>query len=102
MMKRGEKQQSGSQDKPSTRKKSLVRQASQKRLSTATSVLTMMTISFYICWTPYAIYSLLTILGVTVSIVPSMLALLFAKSGVVVNPIIYIFFNKEVSNFVAQ
>ena len=65
-------------------------------MTTATSVVAIMTISFYLCWTPYATVSLLSILKVPITAVPSVLAILCAKLGVLVNPIIYIFFNKEV------
>lgn len=58
-----------------------------------------MTASFYICWTPYAIKCILAMFGVNLTKAPSALVLLFAKLGIVVNPIIYIFNNKEVSVF---
>ena len=77
-------------------RKSLRRQRTQNRIKTASSVVVIMTISFYLCWTPYATVSLMSILRVPVTEAPSVLGLLCAKLGVVVNPIIYIFFNKEV------
>ena len=55
-----------------------------------------MTVSFYISWTPYAINSLLLIFGFDVTMTLSISSLLFAKSGAVINPLIYIFANKEV------
>ena len=55
-----------------------------------------MTIAFYVCWTPYAMRSILELFGFELSNVQSALALLLAKLGVIVNPLIYIFFNKEV------
>ena len=64
------------------------------------TILTLsMTISFYLSWMPYALNCILTMLGVFVPHIPQVIAILFAKSGTVINPILYIFFNKEVSNF---
>ena len=82
--------------KPNERRKSLHRQRTQKRLATATSIVAIMTVSFYISWTPYAINSLLLIFGFEVTMTLSISSLLFAKSGAVINPLIYIFANKEV------
>lgn len=56
-----------------------------------------MTVSFYLSWLPYAADCLLIMCGVTVSSNFHVVAVLFAKSGTVINPILYIFFNKEVS-----
>ena len=80
-----------------TRMKSIHGQRSQKRVTTATSVVAVMTISFYLCWTPYATISLMSILSFSITVAASVVALLFAKLGVVGNPIIYIFFNKDVN-----
>ena len=80
-----------------SRRKVLQRRKSRRRTATATSVVAIMTISFYLIWTPYAIVSLMGILGAYVPAAASVLALLFAKLGVIGNPIIYIFFNKEVT-----
>ena len=79
----------------------LTRMRSQKRVKAATSAVAIMTISFYICWLPYAVTSTMSILGLYVAFTMSVPAFLFAKLGVIVNPIIYIFFNQEVSNFYA-
>ena len=57
-----------------------------------------MTFSFYLTWTPYAVVSFLSMLGTAAPKIAQTLAILFAKSGTVINPILYIFFNKEVSN----
>ena len=70
---------------------------SEKRVQAATSAVAIMTISFYVCWLPYAITSTMAIFGLYVASNLSVLAFLFAKLGVIVNPIIYIFFNQEVS-----
>ena len=80
-------------------RKMLTRMRSQKRVKAATSAVAIMTISFYICWLPYAVTSTMSILGLYVAFTMSVPAFLFAKLGVIVNPIIYIFFNQEVSNF---
>ena len=62
-----------------------------------TLVLLAMTFSFYLTWTPYAINSFLSMLGIKPPKIAQTLTILFAKSGTVINPILYIFFNKEVS-----
>ena len=74
----------------------LQRIRSQKRVKAATSAVAIMTISFYICWLPYAITSTMAIFGISLTFAFSVPAFLFAKLGVIVNPIIYIFFNQEV------
>ena len=56
-----------------------------------------MTVSFYLSWLPYAADCLLIMCGVPVPSNYHVLSVLFAKSGTVINPILYIFFNKEVS-----
>ena len=61
-------------------------------------MIAMMTLSFYVCWTPYAIKVILELLGMPLAVAQSLLLLIFAKSGVIVNPILYIFYNKEVIN----
>ena len=72
----------------------------QRSNTTIAKTMTIMTVSFYVCWTPYAIRCMLTMFGIRLSVIPASLALLFAKLGVIINPLIYIFYNKEVSNFV--
>ena len=66
----------------------------QKRLTILT---VSMTLSFYLCWMPYALNCILTLCGVSVPHVTNVFATLLAKTGVVINPVIYIFFNKDVS-----
>ena len=61
-------------------------------------MIAMMTLSFYVCWTPYAIKVILELFGIPLSVAQSLLLLVFAKLGVMVNPILYIFYNKEVIN----
>ena len=61
-------------------------------------MIAMMTFSFYVCWTPYAIKVILELFGIPLSVAQSLLLLVFAKLGVMVNPILYIFYNKEVIN----
>ena len=67
---------------------------SQRKL---TFILLTMTFSFYLTWTPYAANSFLSMIGILTPKLIQILAILFAKSGTVINPILYIFFNKEVS-----
>ena len=67
-----------------------------QRQSAVTTTMAIMTASFYICWAPYGIKCILAMFGVNLTLAPSALVLLFAKLGVVVNPVIYIFCNKEV------
>ena len=55
-----------------------------------------MTVSFYISWTPYAIVCILSMLGISTPRLGNILSILFAKTGTVFNPILYIYFNKEV------
>ena len=64
-----------------------------------TVLLTTMTLSFYFTWLPYAINCLLTMSGGLVPYIADVIAILFAKSGAVINPILYIYFNKDVSTF---
>ena len=66
----------------------------QKRLTILTA---SKTISFYLCWMPYALNCILTMCGIRVLHATNVFATLLAKSGVVINPVIYIFFNKDVS-----
>ena len=70
----------------------------QQRQRKLTLLTLSMTLSFYICWTPYATCALLRVLGVLKEPpLSNVLATLFAKTETVVNPILYIFFNNEVS-----
>ena len=56
-----------------------------------------MTLTFYISWAPYALTSFLTIIGHSLPHLPNVIAILLAKSGTVINPILYIFLNNDVS-----
>ena len=67
-----------------------------------TILTTSMTISFYLSWTPYAVNSLLTMWGYIVPHLPNVIAVLFAKSATMVNPILYILLNKEVSRLASN
>ena len=83
-------------------KSQFTRQESMGRIRSNTAIAKMigiMTVSFYFCWTPYAMRSILELFGFKLSNIASTLSLLFSKLGVIVNPLIYIFFNKEVSWF---
>ena len=59
-------------------------------------MIAMMTASFYVCWTPYVARAIFELFGAVPSAHLSVLVLLFAKLGVLINPIMYIFSNKEV------
>ena len=71
----------------------------QKRQRILTVLIVSMTLTFYFSWLPYAINALLTMSGVLIPHVANVLAILFAKSGTVINPVLYIFFNQDVSKF---
>ena len=80
-----------------------VRNKSRQRSGTTGNIggtVAIMTVSFYVTWTPYAIRCILGMLQLDVSPIFSGIALLFAKLGVVVNPLLYIFHNQEVSNHI--
>ena len=57
------------------------------------------TATFYICWLPFAIRSILTIARSAAPLAVTMVAILCAKGGIVVHPMIYIWFNKQVNIF---
>ena len=63
------------------------------------SMISMMTVSFYVCWTPYVLRVILDLFGVPLSAIVPVLCLHLAKLRIIVNPILYIFFNKEVRFF---
>ena len=56
-----------------------------------------MTLGFYFCWTPYAINCIAAMAGSSLPRNAGVIAILFAKSGTIINPILYIFLNKDVS-----
>ena len=62
-----------------------------------TFLISATTLSFYITWTPYAIGSVLAMSSTLTHKNVRAISILFAKSGIVFNPILYIFFNKDVS-----
>jgi hypothetical protein len=66
------------------------------------STIALMTLSFYICWTPYAIRCILELFGINIPAWQSTLTVLFAKLGVIINPILYIFSNKQVNHCLAN
>merc|ERR1712001_117871 len=69
----------------------------EKRQRKTTLLLLLMTVSFYVSWTPYAINSILSMAGAILPRLFNIIALLCSKSGTVINPILYIFYNKSVS-----
>ena len=69
-------------------------------------LIVMMTASFYLTWTPYAVTSLLAMVSSRTSNIQTIvssprisiiISILFAKVGTILNPLLYIFFNKDVS-----
>ena len=69
-----------------------------KQMHRKLTILTMsMTVSFYVSWTPYVINCLLIMYGYNLPHLPNVIAALFAKSATMVNPVLYIFLNKDVS-----
>lgn len=72
---------------------------SRKREQRVLLMVVIMVICYLLCWLPYGVVALLATFGppdlVTpeASIIPSILA----KSSTVINPIIYVFMNKQVS-----
>ena len=71
--------------------------SSKSRLTDASIVIGIMTLSFYLCWTPYAVRCILGMVGVELNAKLSGISILFSKLGVIMNPLVYIFYNKEVS-----
>ena len=55
-----------------------------------------MTLSFYLSWSPYATNSILAMAEVPLPRLLIVSAILFAKSGIIINPVLYIFFNADV------
>ena len=70
----------------------------RKRQRNTTLLLLIMTVSFYVSWTPYAINSILAMSGIVLPRLVNVIAILCSKSGTVINPILYIFYNKSVSS----
>jgi hypothetical protein len=69
------------------------------------TILTLsMTLSFYMTWGPYAVHSILKLVPGEYwqpSYISNVIAILCAKSGTIINPILYIFFNDDVSKWLA-
>ena len=72
-------------------------QKNKKNQTKLNMLMISMTLCFYITWTPYAMNCLLAMAGILLPRVANVIAILFAKFGTVVNPLLYIFFNKDVS-----
>ena len=70
---------------------------SVERKFAASSAIAIMTAGFYVCWSPYAIKCILSIVNIQVSVLPSIFAVLITKLEVIINPIIYIFSNNQVT-----
>ena len=82
------------------KRRTLVVEVEQKVQRKITTLIILMTLAFYVTWTPYAISSLLTMAGVSLSFISKAIAALCTKTSVVINPILYIFLNTDVSNSV--
>ena len=65
----------------------------QRRL---TILVVLLTLSFYASWMPYAIKSVVHLTGYDSNKAFSLVAMVLPKTGVIINPILYIFFNKSV------
>ena len=70
---------------------------SVERKFAASSTIAIMTAGFYVCWSPYAIKCILSIVDIQVSVLSSIFAVLITKLEVIINPIIYIFSNNQVT-----
>ena len=68
----------------------------KNRHGKTTILLLIMTVSFYVSWTPYAMNSILAMSGISLPRLVNVIAILCSKSGTVINPILYIFYNKSV------
>ena len=66
----------------------------QRRL---TILVALMTLSFFFSWTPYATDSVLRVATYNSNKTFSLFAMVLTKTAVIINPILYIFFNKNVS-----
>ena len=80
-------------DKPETRSTEINRFKSTQSIA---STIGLMTAAFYICWTPYAVRCIIELVGYSLPPIVYTLTILFAKLGVVINPILYIFYNKVI------
>ncbi|MCI4378333.1 hypothetical protein PGIGA_G00214660 [Pangasianodon gigas] len=58
-------------------------------------------VCYLLCWTPYSVVAIMATFGRPGIITPvaSIIPSLLAKSSTVINPVIYIFMNKQVRNF---
>ena len=61
-----------------------------------TLMVQVMTLSFYVTWTPYAIESTLTMIGFNISHDIKIYAILLTKFGVVINPLLFGYFERVV------
>eukprot|EP00094_Tigriopus_californicus_P011187 TCALIF_10796-PA protein Name:"Similar to Pineal opsin (Petromyzon marinus)" AED:0.10 eAED:0.10 QI:118/0.8/0.83/1/0.8/0.66/6/148/385 len=74
---------------------SVIRRSAQKRENKVTRMVMFMMTSFTICWFPYALMCLYRILIGHTAPLMSAFPLLFAKSSICWNPIIYILMNNQ-------
>ncbi|CAB4057128.1 OPN3 [Lepeophtheirus salmonis] len=76
---------------------SSVRGIAKRHERNSTIILMVMTLAFFIAWLPYTICSLYVVFGGNPPAWLSAIPLQFAKSSICASPMIYAFFNQEVS-----
>ena len=74
-----------------------MRAIASRREKSATKTILLMTLAFFVCWLPYAVLCLFSMAGGQGPASIFVLPILFAKSSIVWNPLLYIFCNDEVS-----
>ena len=73
-----------------------IRKAAEKRETRVTKMVLLMITAFTVCWLPYALVCLYKMGGGRMRPLLSVFPLLFAKSSICWNPVIYIFMNHQV------
>ena len=77
-------------------KKVILPKRSRKKHAHLTLMIQLMTLSFYFTWTPYALYSIVTMTGLRLTFITKIVTLLFAKIGTVITPLLFISFRRTV------
>lgn len=72
---------------------------SRKREQRVLFMVVIMVICYLLCWLPYGIMALLATFGAPGLVTPeaSIIPSILAKTSTVINPVIYVFMNKQVS-----
>ena len=73
-----------------------------KKESNVTRFVVFTTISFYVCWLPYAVQCMLAIAGFEAPLTLAAMAVLFAKAGTVFHPILYMSRNRYFSKLMTK